>query len=72
MLERIVIIPETTSPGAVTIIDGSTSIIVFVGGASSVATLTPMNVLFGTNSVSGPWSITTGAAVHVMAIGRFS
>lgn len=70
-IESVLIIPETTSPGAVTIIDGATSIIIFVGGASSVSTLSPMVVWLNTKSVSGPWSITTGAAVHIMAFGKF-
>lgn len=70
-IESILIIPETTSPGAVTLIDGGTSIIIFVGGASSVSTLTPIVIWLNTKSVSGPWSITTGTAVHVIAFGKF-
>lgn len=71
-IERLIIIPATTSPGAVSILDGSTSISIFPGGASSVATLTPIVVNLGIQSVNGAWSVTTGANVSVIGIGRFA
>ena len=37
------VIPATTSPGAVTILDGSTAIYSFPGGASSVPNLVPLS-----------------------------
>jgi hypothetical protein len=71
VLSELIIIPATTSPGAVTLIDGATSTTVFTGGGSSVVTLEPLSVWFGCKSASGPWSITTGANVSVIAIGYF-
>ena len=69
-LSHLLVIPETTSPGAVTIIDNATSIIVFVGGASSVSNLVPFVIPVEARSASGAWSITTGANVHLMAFGK--
>jgi hypothetical protein len=36
-----------------------------------VTGLVPFTVPLGANSVSGPWSITTGANVTAIAFGRF-
>lgn len=67
----IMIIPATTSPGAVSIKDGSgSSITVFAGGASSVGDLKPFTVPLGVVSTSGPWKITTGANVSVIVFGN--
>lgn len=80
ILENICIIPGTTSPGAVTIYDGAggTGIILFTGGATSVADLKPIWLHLGMRAInsaanaSGPrWLITTGANVSVLAIGKF-
>lgn len=71
-LERLLIIPATTSPGAVSIEDGSTNTTVFAGGASSVSTLHPFTIPLGINSASGGWEITTGANVSVIAFGDFT
>lgn len=70
-LARVVIIPTTTSPASVTIIDNATSIVIFNGGASSLTTLAPIVVELGINSQGGPWKITTGANVAAIGIGRF-
>lgn len=72
ILESLLIIPATTSPGAVAILDGTTSINVFPGGAGSVLTLIPFLVPIGARSINGPWSVTTGANVSVVASGRFT
>jgi hypothetical protein len=72
LLNGLLIIPATTSPGAVTILDSATSIPVFVGGASSVSTLIAFFVPLGIKSVSGPWKVTTGASVSVIAVGTFT
>ncbi len=71
-IEGVLVIPESTSPGAVTLIDGSTSIIIFVGGATSASSLVPFMIPLGLVSVNGAWSITTGASVHVIASGHFN
>lgn len=71
-LTSILVVPATTSPGAVTVTDGSTGITVFTGGASSVADLKPFSVPLGIASVSGAWKVTTGASVSVIGIGNFT
>ena len=74
-LDGLLVIPATTSPGAVSIEDGSTNTVVFAGGASSVPTLAPIYIPFGPGgiaSVSGGWEITTGSNVSVMAFGNFT
>jgi hypothetical protein len=71
-LDRVVIIPATTSPGVVTLLDNATSIPLFVGGASSISDLTPRVVSLGMTSVSGAWKISTGANVSVIAVGNFT
>jgi len=69
-IERLIIVPGTTGPGLVTIIDGSTSIPIMVTGGTT--TLVPIVVELGVYSVSGAWSITTGANVSVIAVGTFT
>lgn len=70
LLKRLVISPATTGPGLVTIIDGATSIVIMVTGGTT--TLAPINVELGMKSRNGPWSITTGANLTVIAIGKFT
>ena len=70
-LAGILVIPETTSPGAVALLDNAISITVFVGGASSVGNLIPFFIPLGMKSVSGAFKVTTGANVHIIAIGNF-
>ena len=73
-LYGVLVIPATTSPGAVAILDGATSTTIFTGGASSVSNLVPFFIPFplGIRSSSGAWSVTTGANVSVIACGRFT
>jgi hypothetical protein len=71
-IERLIIIPATTSPGNVLLLDSATSITIFAGGASSVTELKPIVVDLGMVSASGAWSVTTGANVSVIGIGSFT
>lgn len=71
-IDKVIIIPATTSPGVVTLLDNVTSIPLFVGGASSVGDLAPITVPIEAVSVSGAWKITTGANVSVIAVGKFT
>jgi hypothetical protein len=72
IIEYLVIIPGTTSPGAVLLEDGSeTAFTVFTGGASSVGDLAPIVLPLGMRSRSGAWEVTTGANVTAVAVGRF-
>jgi hypothetical protein len=68
-IERLIIRPATTSPGLVTILDGSTSIPIMVAGTTTIA---PIVVELNMYSVSGAWSVTTGTNVSVIAVGRFT
>lgn len=72
-LVGLLIVPATTSPGTVSIKDGSGSAItVFVGGATSVSNLTPFFAQLRIKSTAGPWKVTTGANVSVIAVGDFT
>lgn len=78
VLARLIIVPASTSPGAVDIQDGDlTAVNVFPGGASSLTELRPIVVELNvrsqdTDAGGGGWSVTTGADVSVIAIGRFT
>lgn len=69
-LASLLIVPATTSPGNVIIIDGSTPITVFTGG--TVADLTPIHLRLNIKSGAGAWKVTTGSNVSVVAIGKFT
>ena len=72
-IEGILVIPATTSPGAISIEDGDTNTVVFTGGASSVADLRPFLIpLLNIISASGGWEITTGANVSCIVFGKFT
>lgn len=71
-ISHILVIPATTSPGNVLLLDNATSITVFAGGASSVSNLVPFTIPLGMISVSGAWKITTGSNVSCIGIGNFT
>lgn len=71
-LHMVVVIPETTSPGAVSILDNASSTTIFTGGASSVSNLVPFIIPVMAVSKNGPWKVTTGTNVHVLAVGNFT
>jgi hypothetical protein len=73
LLEVVIVVPATTSPGAISVKDGGgSSITIFTGGASSVADLKPFAIPLGMRSTSTGWKITTGANVSVIAIGQYT
>ncbi len=75
-LSGVLVVPATTSPGAVTLFDGSSSpdvgITLFTGGASSVSNLVPFFIPLGMISLNGAWKITTGSNVSCIGIGNFT
>jgi hypothetical protein len=72
-LSGLLVVPATTSPGAVSIKDGAGSAItVFTGGASSVSNLVPFFIPLGLKSGSGAWKVTTGANVSCLGSGNFT
>lgn len=68
----LLVIPATTSPGNVILLDNATSMTVFAGGATSVSNLTPFWIPLGMKSVNGSWRVTTGTNVSVIAVGTFT
>lgn len=73
ILELLIVVPATLSPGAVTIKDGSdTAITVFTGGADSITSLRPITILVNARSRVGAWQVTTGSNVSVLAVGSFT
>lgn len=71
-IQGILVVPATTSPGNVLLLDNATSMTVFTGGTTSVSNLVPFFIPLGLKSVSGAWKITTGASVSAIAIGNFT
>jgi hypothetical protein len=72
-IEGVLIVPAVVAAGAVTLLDGSTSIVLYVGGGTTpLQTVTPFYMKLGMRSVNGPWKITTGADVSVIAMGDFT
>lgn len=71
-ISGLLVIPATTSPGNVLLLDNATSITVFTGGSSSVSNLVPFFIPLGMISVSGAWKVTTGSNVSVIGIGNFT
>lgn len=69
-LSGILVIPATTGAGSISILDGATSISIFVTG--TLSNLVPFFIPIGAKSVSGAWSVTTGANVSVFASGNFT
>lgn len=71
-LVGVLVVPATTSPGTVAVLDGATSITVFTGGTDSVSNLVPFMIPLGIKSVGQGWSVTTGANVSCIAVGTFA
>ena len=69
-IERIIIVPETTGAGTIALLDGTVSRNIFVAG--TLSDLSPIVIPLGIRSINGAWNITTGANVHVIAVGSFT
>lgn len=69
-IHRLIISVVTVASAGVTVIDGSTSIVILTGAATLVPGVYAVEM--GTVSVTGPWKITTGAGATVLAVGIFS
>ena len=67
-LERVVISVATSATGTVTILDGSTSIVLTAANTPIGVYVVPLGLL----STTGPWKITTGAGATAIGIGRFT
>lgn len=71
-ISGILVVPATTAPGNVLLLDNTTSITVFTGGTGSVTSLVPFFIPLGIKSVSGAWKLTTGANVSCIGMGNFT
>jgi hypothetical protein len=71
-LSHVIIFPATTSPGSVTLKDGTSSKVIFAGGSGSVSNLAPFTIYFGHDSKNGAFSVTTGANVSARVVGDFN
>ena len=69
-LHRLIISNVTAASASVTILDGSTSIVIQTGAAT--VPLGIFSIELNMASASGAWKVTTGAGVEVMAVGIFS
>lgn len=74
LLEQLLIVPTTTSPGPVSIRDGAggTDIVVFAGGPDSISTLHPFTVPVGIRALAAGWRVTTGVGLSALASGNFT
>lgn len=70
-LESFTIVAATTTPGAVTVFDGTTAIYTMPAGTATVLPYTN-RIEVRAYSTTGAWNITTGANVSVVAVGQFS
>jgi hypothetical protein len=69
-IHRLIISVNTVATAAVTIIDGSTSIVVLTGAATLVPGV--YSVEMNMAAATGPWKVTTGAGATVIAVGIFT
>lgn len=69
-IHRLIIQVITVATASVTIIDGSTSIVILTGAAGLTAGVYSIEVNLA--SQSGAWSVTTGAGATVIAVGIFT
>lgn len=72
-LAYVTVVPALVGCGLVTILDGSTPIISFVGGGTTPLPSTiPFTIQVGAFCTGAGWHITTGASVAVSAVGKFT
>lgn len=64
------ITPLSLSPGDVMLKDGATEIPLFDGGASSLTSKAPIQLMLNMTAVTG-FTVTTGADVSVLFVGQF-
>lgn len=67
-LDSLIISVATSATGTVTLLDGSTSIVITAANTPIGVYAVPLKML----SQTGPWKVTTGAGASVIATGIFS
>lgn len=70
VLEQLIIVPTTTAAGDVWLSDGN-GLSQKIFNTGTLSDLRPIPIHLGARSVSGDWTVTTGANVKVLGIGRF-
>lgn len=68
-IERLIVTVATAATGTVTLTDTGGSAIVITAANTPIGVYT---VTLGLKSISGAWSVTTGAGATVLAIGSFT
>ena len=68
-VHRLVINTITVASAGVTLIDGSTSIVIQTAASAVIGV---MSVELNVRAVTGPWKITTGAGATVIGVGVFA
>jgi hypothetical protein len=71
-LAKLIILPATTTPGAVQIKDGTGGTPITIMPAGTVLDLTPIEIDLCTACQNAGWYVVTGASVSVLAVGWFS
>ena len=73
-LSYVMVFPNSSNSGGVTIFDSTGTTVATYAGAASVtlASLIPFPIQIGAYSVSSGWKITTGSSVSVVAVGKFT
>ena len=69
-LDYIVVFPTSTTVGAITLKDGTTSMVIFAGGTRS--SIVPFTIPIGLKSKNGAWSLVTLTGATCLAVGNFS
>ena len=69
-VHRLIISVVTVATSNVTLIDGSTSIVLLTGAAANVPGVYSIEI--NAASATGAWKVTTGAGATVVAVGVFS
>ena len=72
LMKRLIIIPNTTGAGTVTLQDGSNTAMDIHKGGGTLVDLKPFVVEIQARSAAGAWKVTTGANVTVIAVGDFT
>lgn len=72
-LDHVTVFPAIVACGDVVIKDGTTTIATFPGGGTAaLVDGKPFDIPVRAVSVSGQWSVTCGASVAAVAVGKFS
>ena len=69
-LAGVLVVPTSTTVGAITATDGATAIVLFAGG--TISDIKPFPIQFGAKAIGAGWKLTVGVAMSVVAFGSFT